>query len=407
MKTTKPIFVIFTINIGIVALTFGNWNTVMAAQQATAFAIIENGSVKEIKVTDEHGNVAETSGGNYQFVPSVKIIGGGGTGAIASATMSRDNDSGDGYGSEVKGVEVLGGGSGYTNAPQVVIAAFYTTNEPATAIARVKNGSISEIKIVNHGTSYPNHMIMTGHEEILMRITGGGGTGAIATASLWPIGSEPHYANAADNRLDAITIKSGGSGYTSAPLVDIETPQAATARVKALVENVASVEAQALAKTKKENIKFRFIWFALPTVGIGSLLLVLKKFSKTNTGKEKNRWLIIMGATAVCIVLAAFIAPTMVGNIYKSHPTSGDNGSYNSGSHKSARQLIKDYAADNYGRNADVEIESGFAGGAFQVTVKTPISGGVNDGGIQSYSYTVTVDESAQEITSWKMYDHN
>ncbi|MGO8678524.1 MAG: hypothetical protein ACLQVX_21990 [Limisphaerales bacterium] len=75
--------------------------------------------------------------------------------------------------------------------------------------------------------------------------------------------------------------------------------------------------------------------------------------------------------------------------------------------HKSARQLITDYAKSRHGRNATVLIDSGFAGGAYQVTVKAPIKSGLYAGGYDSSSYTVTVNERAQEITSWKLYDHN
>ena len=157
--------------------------------------------------------------------------------------------------------------------------------------------------------------------------------------------------------------------------------------------------------------KFKSGTFQLLTCGglgiwsfIDVIVILLSKF-KSSAGvlyqnpKPKVAWGIF---AAVCIL--GFISAAAD---KESGGGGGGSSSSHSSSHKSARQLIRDYAQDHYGRNADVEIESGFAGGAFQVTVRTPISGGANDGGIQSNSYTVTVDESAQEITSWKMYDHN
>ena len=138
---------------------------------------------------------------------------------------------------------------------------------------------------------------------------------------------------------------------------------------------------------------------------IDVITILLSKFKNSNgvvftNPKPKVAWGIFAAVCILGIISEANDKETGSGS-------RGGSSSSHSSSHKSARQLIRDYAQDHYGRNADVEIDSGFAGGAFQVTVRTPISGGANDGGIQSNSYTVTVDEPAQEITSWKMYDHN
>ena len=114
--------------------------------------------------------------------------------------------------------------------------------------------------------------------------------------------------------------------------------------------------------------------------------------------KSKVAWGIFAAACILGVILVAN---------HKSSGSGGSHSSYSSSSHKSARQLITDYAKDHYGHNADVEIEGGFAGGSYQVTVRTRVEGGTYDGGINHSSYTVTVDESAQKITSWQMYDHN
>lgn len=74
---------------------------------------------------------------------------------------------------------------------------------------------------------------------------------------------------------------------------------------------------------------------------------------------------------------------------------------------KSARRLIRDYAESLYGRNADIEIQSGFYGGTYQVIVRVPIASGIYGGGYDRSSYTVAVDETAQRIDSWQLYEHN
>lgn len=93
----------------------------------------------------------------------------------------------------------------------------------------------------------------------------------------------------------------------------------------------------------------------------------------------------------------------------KANKKSGGSGAVSSPGirNKTGRQLITDYAKGRHGRRADVLIESGFYGGAYQVTVKVPIESGNYAGGYDSFSYTATVDEKAQKITSWKLTDHN
>jgi TM2 domain-containing membrane protein YozV len=158
--------------------------------------------------------------------------------------------------------------------------------------------------------------------------------------------------------------------------------------------------------------KFKSGAIQLVTLGLCGLwtlvdvvIILLSKF-KNSAGvlyrnpKPKVAWG-IFAVVCVLVIMAGANGPNNGGSI------SGGSGSGHSSSHKSARQLITDYAKDHYGRDADVEIEGGFAGGSYQVTVRTRVEGGTYDGGINRSSYTVTVDESAQQIKSWEMYDHN
>lgn len=93
------------------------------SHQAAATATVTSGFVTSISITD--------GGSGYTAVPSVEIIGGGGSGALVTANMS---------GGVVTGIAVKNPGSGYLSTPDVVIAA------PPTTIAYVTYWS-------NDGTS--------------------------------------------------------------------------------------------------------------------------------------------------------------------------------------------------------------------------------------------------------------
>lgn len=75
----------------------------------------------------------------------------------------------------------------------------------ATANAKVSGGAVSEIYLTYQGAGYVNAPTVT--------ISGGGGTGATATAIL-----------NSDGTINSIKVDSGGSGFTSAPTVTIENP---------------------------------------------------------------------------------------------------------------------------------------------------------------------------------------
>jgi TM2 domain-containing membrane protein YozV len=84
----------------------------------------------------------------------------------------------------------------------------------------------------------------------------------------------------------------------------------------------------------------------------------------------------------------------------------GSSSGYGS-SHKTAKQLIVDYAKSHYGSGADVTVDGPMYGNSYQVLVRTRIVGGQYDGGIDDATYTVTVDTSSQEIKSWELVSHN
>lgn len=87
------------------AAAFKTASAAAAQRQATAIPTVVNGFVIAITVTD--------GGDGYATAPSVTISGGGGAGAIASATILRG---------KVDKVIVVNAGSGYTETPTVLIA---------------------------------------------------------------------------------------------------------------------------------------------------------------------------------------------------------------------------------------------------------------------------------------------
>ncbi len=128
--------------------------------------------------------VALRSGGaDYITAPDVVIEGGGGTGAVATASCKLDH------------ITLTSTGTGYTAATVDIAGG---GGSGATATARLTNGRVTGITITNPGSGFTSLPTVT--------ITGDG-VGANAVAAL---------------AVNAITLVSGGSGYTSIPTVSLE-----------------------------------------------------------------------------------------------------------------------------------------------------------------------------------------
>lgn len=134
-------------------------------------------------------------GSGYGIAPNVAITGGGGTGAKATANLGTGANAG-----KIVSVTIDANGSGYTSAPTV---AFSSAAVLATAAASVNGGAVQSIAVTNNGTGYTSAPTVA--------LTGGGGTGATATAVL---GS-----GATAGQVVAINVTAPGTGYTSAPTV--------------------------------------------------------------------------------------------------------------------------------------------------------------------------------------------
>jgi CubicO group peptidase (beta-lactamase class C family) len=144
----------------------------------------KKGTIESIDVT--------VPGLTYNAAPAVRIEGGGGHGASATAHI-KDH--------RVTGIDVSDGGSGYVTPPKIT----FTKGGAKQAVARavISGGHIVAIQVDEPGAGYPQATAVT--------ITGGGGSGAQAVA---------HIAN---GQVVAVTMKRGGMNYR-APLAVIVEP---------------------------------------------------------------------------------------------------------------------------------------------------------------------------------------
>lgn len=157
-------------------------------RQAKARAIVQNGRVDRIFVTDE--------GAGYQDTPTVELSGGVGSGATFDVGVI----------GRVGAVRLVAGGTGYTsNATTAPAIVFNNTNGLTEATARCQvnaRGEIESVFLLSAGTGAST----TG---VTASVTGGGGTGAeVALDMVYGVA--------------ALTVSNSGSGYFTQPLVTIQ-----------------------------------------------------------------------------------------------------------------------------------------------------------------------------------------
>jgi hypothetical protein len=155
---------------------------------ATANLTESNGFVIAATVTDP--------GCGYTNTPLVEILGGGGTGATATALVI------NGY---VNGLMITDAGNGYTSAPSIFISPpGGCIPHSATATLTESNGFVIAATVTDPGCGYTN--------TPSIQILGGGGTGAVATAVV------------TNGEVVQIIITDAGIGYTSTPSAFVNSP---------------------------------------------------------------------------------------------------------------------------------------------------------------------------------------
>ena len=178
-------------------------------------------------------SVSVSNGGSgYTSVPTIGFTGGGGSNAVASATLSVTsitiNEAGSGY-TTAPNVTITGGGAGVTttatatstiNTTTGAVTSITITNvgvgysivptilidPPTSGVTATGSGvlQVGAISITNGGSSYENNPTVT--------ITGGGGSNATASS------------NISTARVKGITITNAGSNYNTAPTITFSAP---------------------------------------------------------------------------------------------------------------------------------------------------------------------------------------
>jgi hypothetical protein len=154
---------------------------------AVATAQLVNGFVVGATLID--------AGFGYAEAPRISISGGGGSGATALSSI---------FDGSVSGIQLAQPGSGYLTQPSLEVAPPPMPARRALAVADVVNGFVVGVRIIERGHGYDR--------PPAVRILGGGGAGAIATAAL------------NGTAVAGISMTSAGNGFTSTPTVVVASP---------------------------------------------------------------------------------------------------------------------------------------------------------------------------------------
>ena len=184
------------------------------------------GYTQVFKITDGIKDFVVTAGGTGYGSGTTATIGGTGTGATATVTLTSGVvtsvnvvEPGVNY-TTAPPVSVVGNGSGASVTALIAAKGNFQTGETvksqantAKAFASRTLDAVSSITLYDNGVKYTSAPTVT--------ISGGGGTGATAVATINSVG-----------QVSGITMTANGSGYSSDPTVTIQSsPNEATARV--------------------------------------------------------------------------------------------------------------------------------------------------------------------------------
>ena len=179
---------------------------------ATASAVVVNDFFVGATITD--------AGYGYTNTPTVRIIGGGGSGAQAAAVVSNG---------VVIAINVLAAGSGYTNTPVVVIAPPFIPNPTmgigATSLLTFTNltvGTNYQLQFFSGYTWSNLGSAFTATSPVYTQyVSGAADPNGYRLASA-PVPSQAYAtAQVVNGFVVGATVTSGGSGYGSAPMVSI------------------------------------------------------------------------------------------------------------------------------------------------------------------------------------------
>jgi hypothetical protein len=186
--------------------------TVAFSHVARATATVVNGFVVQANITDQ--------GWGYTNTPSVRIIGGGGSGAQSVAVVSNGM---------VIAVNILNPGAGYTNTPLVVIEPPFIPN-PVLHIVPMSFLSFSNLTLGgvyqlqrSVGWYWSNQPVsFTATNDLYTQMVAGVAGSGDYRLALYPVPAQA-FATAAVSYGFVVhaTVTSGGSGYVTSPAVTI------------------------------------------------------------------------------------------------------------------------------------------------------------------------------------------
>jgi len=207
-----------------------------AGSTATATSVIVNSGIRLITVNNR--------GGGYTTTPRVAISSAptGGVTGIATAVMISGivacNDNVNPLAKSVQSVQIVNAGSGYTVAPGIRFIG--GGGSGAAATATIGSGIIGVINLTSGGSGYSTSPSVTFTNQIFQ--TGVTTVAAAATAIVSAAGT-----------ITAIRITNAGLGYSTAPTVVVSSPFSSGIGTFTFNETVTGSTSGTTAKVRKWN----------------------------------------------------------------------------------------------------------------------------------------------------------
>ena len=238
----------------------------------------------------------------------------------------------------VRRITLTNRGSGYTSAPRVAISSAPSVGLTATGIATMISGiidcngvtsdKIQGVELTNPGYGYTTAPGVS--------FVGGGGVGAAATTEI------------ANGIIGIITVTSGGSGYTSPPLVTISSPGIGTTATAVSLISAAGIV------TSIRVVDAGVGYTVAPTITIGSPNVgsagtytfneVVTGSISSTTARVKS-WSSSTNVLELSIISGSFVVgETIVGAA--------------SSANRQVRIINTDDINDPYAQNEEIELEA-------------------------------------------------